>query len=115
MQQPTPDFEQSTTLYQRYAPTILAYLLRQVGSRADAEDLLLEVFMAVLEKETVLERDEQRIRAFIWTIAHHKVADHYRRLKQHPNVSLKDFEELIYESEAQAPEQVVLRQEERRE
>ncbi|MBV9229830.1 MAG: sigma-70 family RNA polymerase sigma factor [Chloroflexi bacterium] len=115
MQRPTPGFEQSTTLYQRYAPTIFAYLLRQVSSREDAEDLLLEVFVAVLEKETVLECDEQRIRAFIWTITHHKVADHYRRLKQRPNVSLKDFEELIYESEAQAPEQIVMRQEERSE
>lgn len=36
-------------LYQRYAPSIFAYLYRQTTSREDAEDLLLEVFLAVRE------------------------------------------------------------------
>lgn len=65
MQQPTLVFEQSTALYQCYAPAIFAYLLRQLGSREDAEDMLLEVFLAVLEKEIPLEHDEPRIRALI--------------------------------------------------
>lgn len=112
MQQPIPVFERSTALYQSYAPAVFAYLLRQLGSREDAEDMLLEVFLAVLEKETVLEQDGQRIRALIWTIAHHKVVDHYRRLKQHTSVPLAAVEELIYESETRAPEQIVIRQEE---
>lgn len=30
-------------LYQQYAPAIFAYLLRSVGSREDAEDLLLDL------------------------------------------------------------------------
>ena len=37
-----------TTLYERYASTILAYVCQQVASRQDAEDLLVEVFMFCL-------------------------------------------------------------------
>lgn len=112
MQQPAQDFEQATTLYQRYAPTVFAYLLRQVGSREDAEDLLLEVFLAVLKKGSILEHDEQRQRALIWAVARNKVADHYRNLTRHPNVPLLDVEEMLYEREEHEPEQVILRQEE---
>ena len=35
-----------TTLYHRHAAAILAYLCQQVASQQDAEDLLVEVFMA---------------------------------------------------------------------
>jgi DNA-directed RNA polymerase specialized sigma24 family protein len=36
-------------MYQRQAPVIFAYLCRHASSREDAEDLLLEVFLAALE------------------------------------------------------------------
>ena len=36
-----------STLYDRFAATILAYLCQLVSNRQDAEDLLLEVFMAL--------------------------------------------------------------------
>jgi len=112
MQQPGRDHEQATTLYQCYASAVFAYLLRQVGSREDAEDLLLEVFLAVLKKGPVLEQDEQRQRALIWTVARNKIADHFRHLTRHPNVPLLDVEEMLYEREEREPEQIILRQEE---
>jgi RNA polymerase sigma-70 factor, ECF subfamily len=112
VQPPAQLFEQSTALYQRYASAVFAYLLRHLGSREDAEDMLLEVFLAVLEKEMVLRLDEQQLRAFVWAIARHKITDHYRRTKQHRSVSLTVVEELIYENDARAPEQIVLYREE---
>ena len=39
-----------TTLYESFAPALFAYLLKQTASREDAEDLLLEVFLAALER-----------------------------------------------------------------
>src|SRR5260370_37249903 len=40
-----------STLYDRFAATILAYLCQLVSNRQDAEDLLLEVFMAACKNE----------------------------------------------------------------
>src|SRR5258708_9886415 len=38
-------------LYQRHAPSILTFIRRHIPSREDAEDALLEVFLAALESE----------------------------------------------------------------
>ena len=37
------------TLYDRYASTIFAYLARQLPSLQDAEDMLLDVFIALTD------------------------------------------------------------------
>lgn len=74
-------------LYRRTAPTLLAYLLRQVSSREDAEDLLLEVFLAALENEQFKGINEEKQLAWLRTVARYKVADYYRRFTRHPGVS----------------------------
>lgn len=116
MQQPHAAQRQSVEaqLYQQYAPTIFAYILRQVASRDDAEDLLLEVFLAILEQKSSVALDEQQLQRLIWTIARNKVVDHYRRQQRRPSVPLNDVEGAYYTSEELAPEQVALKNEEYR-
>ena len=41
-----PDMAEMAELYQQYAPAIFSYLIRQVPDEEDAEDLLVEVFLA---------------------------------------------------------------------
>ena len=48
------DDSPGAALYRRYAPGIFAYLYRETSSREDAEDILLEVFLAALERENFL-------------------------------------------------------------
>lgn len=98
-------------LYQRHAPTISAYLLRQTTSREDAEDLLLEVFLAALERANFPLMLEQEQAAWLWRVAHNKAADHFRRLTRHASVSL--YDEALYADENLAPEQATIKQEER--
>jgi RNA polymerase sigma factor (sigma-70 family) len=98
-------------LYQRYAPALLAYFLKQTASREDAEDLLLEVFLAAMERGNLSHLKEPEQRAWLWTVARNKAADHFRRLKRHPSVHLRLVEEVLYQDEALEPEQVALRQE----
>jgi len=112
MYRPTQAPKLPNALYQRYAPAVLAYLMRQVHSREDAEDLLLEIFLVILEKEPMLERDERFQHSYIWAIARHKVADYYRHSAKHPSISLATVEEMIYERDDREPEQVALRREE---
>lgn len=39
-------------LYQRHAPGLFAYVYRQTASREDAEDIVLDVFLTVLQQQS---------------------------------------------------------------
>ncbi|HLW00640.1 MAG TPA: sigma-70 family RNA polymerase sigma factor [Ktedonobacterales bacterium] len=99
------------TLYQRYAPAIFAYLLKQTASREDAEDLLLEVFLAAMERGSLTDLREPEQRAWLWGVARHKAVDHFRRQARHPSVHLRLVAETLYEDEQMEPEQIILKQE----
>jgi hypothetical protein len=51
-------------LYHREALTIFTYVLRRVPSREDAEDILLEVFLAALENESVADLNDEKQRVY---------------------------------------------------
>jgi RNA polymerase sigma factor (sigma-70 family) len=77
---PGEDDSLCAQLYRRYAPGILAYLRRHLPTQEDAEDLLLEVFLAALEYEPRLASlSEDEHRAWLGTVARNKVIDHHRR------------------------------------
>jgi RNA polymerase sigma factor (sigma-70 family) len=99
-------------LYQHYASGILAYFYKQTASRDDAEDLLLDVFLAAMERNNLAGLKEAEQKAWLWGVARNKVADYYRRKARHPGVKLKQVEETLYVDEAQEPEQITLRREE---
>ena len=65
-------------LYRRYVQRIYRYLYSRVGRRADAEDLTALVFTEALEG---LEgyREQGTFSAWLFTIAHRRVVDFYRR------------------------------------
>lgn len=98
--------------YQRHAPGIFAYLCRHTTSREDAEDLLLEVFLAALEHGKFAALGEKEQQSWLWAVARNKVVDHYRRSTRHPSVPLIQAAESVFENEELAPEQVALRNEE---
>jgi RNA polymerase sigma-70 factor, ECF subfamily len=106
----TPELSQEyEAVYQRYAPQIFAYLLRNIPSHQDAEDLLLEVFQAVLEKLPAL--DKPRLAAYLQAVAHNKMVDHYRRRSKHQLIPLEEIVETAYEREELAPEWILLTRE----
>ena len=100
-------------LYQSYAPTLLMYLCRQVPTREDAEDILLEVFQAAVESEILAKLDESKRRSWLWTVAQRKASDHHRRVHRRPLSSavLEEVEETLHEDDFYAPESFTLRQE----
>ena len=112
--QPNPSsacLENPAALYQEYAPLLLAYLRRQTASLEDAEDLLVEVFLAALERDQLLAVPAGERRRWLFGVAQHKLVDAYRRSARHPLVPLDALLETVEEDAAQAPEQVVLHQE----
>ena len=115
MQQPERlalDDSPGTALYERHAPAIFAYLLRQTASRPDAEDLLLEVFLAALERDYLAGFAEREQWAWLWRVARNKATDFYRQQTRHPNVALKQVEETLFAAEEQGPEHIALQREE---
>lgn len=68
--------------YRELAPPVLAYLRLQLA--ADAEDLLGEVFAQVVRDIDQFDGDLDELRRWVFTIAHHRVIDHFRRLRRRP-------------------------------
>jgi RNA polymerase sigma-70 factor, ECF subfamily len=66
-----------TEIWHRHAAAVLGYL-RGRGAH-DAEDLTSEVFLAVFERLPTFSGDENDLRAFVFTVAHHRLVDDLRR------------------------------------
>ena len=75
------------TLYRRYVTPIYRYLYSRVGNGADAEDLTAQVFTEALDGLHHY-RERGNFAGWLFTIARHKVTDHYRR--QRPNLPLNE-------------------------
>ena len=98
-------------LYRQYAPTLFAYLRRRAASWEDAEDLLLEVFLAAVERGQIFTIPEEGRLAWLQRVAQHKLVDHYRRSARRPALPLDESAEALAEDEAREPEQIALRHE----
>jgi RNA polymerase sigma factor (sigma-70 family) len=99
-------------LYQRHVYTLLSFIRRYVSTREDAEDVLLEVFMAAFERNALAGLSEGEQLAWLRRVAHNKCVDLYRRARRRQALSLESVSELLYEDEEHAPEEVALRAEE---
>jgi RNA polymerase sigma factor (sigma-70 family) len=98
-------------LYQRHAPGLFTYVRRQTVAREDAEDVLLEVFLAAFKQEQISTWPEEQQLAWLRQITRHKLADHYRQESKRSAVALEAVADTLYADEAQAPEQVALQRE----
>lgn len=107
-----PDIANMAALYQQYAPAILAYLLQHTPSEEDAEDILVEVFLAALENEQFPLLPEKTQLAWLWQVARNKRVDAYRRSVRHQSVRLEHIAESINNNDNIDPEHFALRQEE---
>jgi len=97
-------------LYDRYGQVIFGYLRSHAPSLEDAEDLLLEVFLAAFEKEHLAALAPEEQLAWLKRVAYNKLANVYRRTRRHPQIPLDVLAETFFEEEG--PEQLALQQEE---
>lgn len=71
------DFDAFTELYHRYLRGIYRYHLARTGSIQEAEDLTAQTFLSALESINTF-RGQGSFSAWLFGIASHKLADHYR-------------------------------------
>ena len=96
-------------LYDRYAPAILAYIYQHISSPQDAEDILVEVFMATLTQHHFSSFSPARQLAWLKRVAHNKVIDRYRHNMHLTFVSIETA--MGIHSHEMTPEQSMLQQE----
>jgi RNA polymerase sigma-70 factor (ECF subfamily) len=85
------DPEAFSELYHRYLTPVYRYHLARTGSVQEAEDLTAQTFLTALEAVASF-RGQGSFKAWLFGIASHKLADHYRRRRD--ELSLDEAEDL---------------------
>lgn len=96
-------------LYDRLGATIFTYLLSQVQNEQDAQDLLLEVFLAALGNELLSSLPVQGQLSWLRRVARNKVVDRYRHVTLLTLLPIEQAMETI--DDALTPEQHAEQQE----
>ncbi len=76
-------------IHDRYYPGLYRYLLYRTNDEHAAEDLTSEVFMRLLDSLHA-GRAPDSLRAWLFGVAAHLAADHFRRQSRRPQVELSD-------------------------
>ena len=96
-------------LYDQHAPAILAYLCQHTSNVHDARDLLVEVFLAAIQRPGLAQLEPEHQYAWLRRVAHNKMIDRLRRQSRLTLVSLDEV--LERESDELTPEQQSIRRE----
>lgn len=117
--QPLPRSEESTfehspvaILYERHAHHLLMYISRYVTAQEDADDLVLDVFIAAMENQVWTNWQSEEQLAWLRRIAHNKAIDYQRRLQRRPLIDLEQVSERLFADEERSPEREAMRREE---
>jgi RNA polymerase sigma factor (sigma-70 family) len=97
--------------YQRHAPEIFTYLRLHTPTNEDAEDLLVDVFLAAFEHEQLQTIPLEKQRAWLWRVARYKTVDLYRGTKRRSSTRLEQLAHTLYFNEELEPEQYAIRSE----
>ncbi len=108
------DHEIVTRLYQRYAHALFKYIFSSLSPREEAEDILVEVFLAALRYQGLARMNEQQQFAWLIAVARNKLTDWHRRNSRFPHTSLEQVLPFMEQEfvEPDEPEIVMLKREE---
>lgn len=99
----------SAVLYDKYAPMIFRSIYQQLPYRQDAEDVLLEVFLAALKQDNLATLAPEQQLAWLQRVARNKVIDRYR---QHTHMIMLPLDTALEMVDwAPTPEQQALQRE----
>lgn len=97
--------------YQEHASPVLDYLRMQARTLQDAEDILVEVFLAARQMPRLAEEVPRGQLAWLRQVARNKLVDYYRRQGQAHLIPLEHVRSLIDQGTAFNPEQLLLQAE----
>lgn len=98
-------------MYQRYRQPIFAYLMRNIGSQMQAEEVYQEVWLSLI-KQRANYTAQASFRSYVFCIAHSRLMDFFRqqgKLSANDSIDEQSPPELIacasYEPQAQLEQQ----------
>ena len=68
-------------IYTDYSGKVMAYIRARIRNKADAEDLLSEVFEKIMKKIEGFDPEKASLNTWIFTVTRNTVIDHYRRFR----------------------------------
>jgi RNA polymerase sigma factor (sigma-70 family) len=82
------------TLYARYELSMWRYIYRSVQNQATADELVQDVWFAIARAAASYEpqRNGAKWKTWAFTMAHHRIVDHWRTAKQHTSIDAEDDE-----------------------
>jgi RNA polymerase sigma-70 factor (ECF subfamily) len=89
------DAQALAEIYDRYSGAIYRYLYRYLGDAAQAEDLTSEVFLRLLQVLNTSRAPRDRLRGWLYRVAHNLAMDLFRQQSRHAALALD--EELVAE------------------
>ena len=104
-------FEQ---LYARHRGKLYRYLQRQLRDNAVADELFQDVWQRVIASRSGWKPDAG-FATWLYTIAHHRLGDHWRSLKHRPSAPADADERMARVADPDTPERVLSEFERRRE
>lgn len=109
-----PDREDTLVgkLYQRHWLVIFTAIGQSISFPEDAEDILLDVFLAALENQALPSMSDQHQEAWLRRVAYNKCMDFHRRTTRRPALPLEGNTEMLHDEKLLTPERAALRQEE---
>lgn len=108
------DNELVARLYQLHAHALFKYIFSSLSQREEAEDILVEVFLAALKYQGLIHLNEQQRFAWLLAVARNKLADWHRRNSRLSHTSLEQQLPFLEQelAEPRGPEDVALKREE---
>jgi RNA polymerase sigma-70 factor (ECF subfamily) len=89
------------SLYRRYASYFCGYYQRHGINKADAEDIIQEVFSKIAQNIDSYEENSP-LAAWLWTIARNCMRDHFRRTKA--QIATENYEQEDLDATEKVPE-----------
>lgn len=77
-EQAKTDEEAFSKLYEKYLPQIFGYVARRLGNRAEAEDLVSNIFLRVLENIKSFNPAKSNFKSWLYTITTRMMIDYFR-------------------------------------
>ncbi len=74
------DSQAIESFHKTYSPKIARFLRTKLGREEDAQEILDDIFFEAIDSIIML-KDENKLTAWLFKIAHNKVADFYRKRK----------------------------------
>src|SRR5260370_8248634 len=87
-QRVNPDDQEFLAFYQEHFASIYRFIYRKVGSQEEAEDLTSQVFMKAF-RHLDYEYNAQKMRSWLFQVAHTTIADYWRAFYRAPTSSLE--------------------------